>query len=203
MRVENLLGENFDKACRQLAAKGLAQMQPDMIIGIRRGGLWVTEAMKSLPELQAHLSESQLHFGETGLQRKGTAEKNRLSKILQSLPQWLCNALRIIESICLRMQHACRRPQFFPLDKIVFDAESERRLQNKAQHIWIVDDAVDSGRSMASIQAKLQTYPQAHKVLYLALTVTEKQPLLMPDCYLYHEGVLLRFPWSNDVKQTK
>jgi hypoxanthine phosphoribosyltransferase len=168
-------------------------MQPNLVIGIRRGGVWVRDAMKAaLPE--------NIVFGEIGLQRSGTAKKNQLNKVLKSLPQWLCNLLRMSEACARRIKHACCRPKLYPHESLSFDPVSEALLQSAPQQIWIVDDAVDSGKSMASIQAKLQTYPQTHKLLYITLTVTEKRPLLMPDVYLYNEGVLLRFPWSNDLK---
>lgn len=196
MRVENLIDRNFETACQNLARQAHERMQPDLVIGIRRGGVWVRNAMKAaLPE--------NIVFGEIGLQRSGTAKKNQLSKLLKSLPQWLCNLLRISEAYARRIKHTCCRPKLYPLESLSFDPASEALLQSAPQHIWIVDDAVDSGKSMASIQAKLQTYPQAHKVLYIALTVTEKRTLLMPDVYLYNEGVLLRFPWSNDVKSNR
>ena len=149
--------------------------------------------------MKAALPEN-IVFGEIGLQRSGTAKKNQLNKVLKSLPQWLCNPLRMSEACARRIKHSCCRPKLYPHESLSFDPASEALLQSAPQQIWIVDDAVDSGKSMASIQAKLQTYPQAHKVLYIALTVTEKRPLLMPDVYLYNEGVLLRFPWSNDLK---
>ncbi|MBR0334068.1 MAG: hypothetical protein IIX13_03945 [Bacteroidales bacterium] len=193
MRVENLIDRNFEAACQNLARQAYERMQPSLVIGIRRGGVWVRNAMKAaLPE--------NIVFGEIGLQRNGTAKKNQLNKVLKSLPQWLCNLLRISEAYARRIKHRCCRPKLYPHESLRFDPASEALLQSVPQHIWIVDDAVDSGKSMASIQAKLQTYPQTHKVLYIALTVTEKRPLLMPDIYLYNEGVLLRFPWSNDFK---
>lgn len=196
MRVENLIDKNFEQACQALARQAGKRMQPDMVIGIRRGGVWVMEAMKAA-------LEGDIHYGETTLQRQGTAGKNKWGGILQTLPQWLCNALRMAEAGALRLKRKLRQPALFPLDDIQFDAVSEGLLQSASQKIWIVDDAVDSGKSMASIREKLQTYPQPHQVLYLALTVTEKQPLLMPDIYLYNEGVLLRFPWSNDIKKPR
>ncbi|MBO5916397.1 MAG: hypothetical protein J6Q25_05740 [Bacteroidales bacterium] len=193
MRVENLIDRHFEATCQNLARQAYERMQPSLVIGIRRGGVWVREAMKAaLPE--------NIAFGEIGLQRSGTAKKNQLNKVLKSLPQWLCNLLRISEAYARRIKHACCRPKLYPHESLSFDPASEALLQSAPQQIWIVDDAVDSGKSMASIQAKLQTYPQTHKVLYIALTVTEKRPLLMPDVYLYNEGVLLRFPWSNDLK---
>lgn len=193
MRVENLIDKNFEAACQNLARQAYERMQPNLVIGIRRGGVWVRDAMKAaLPE--------NIVFGEIGLQRSGTAKKNQLNKVLKSLPQWLCNLLRISEAYARRIKHSCCRPKLYPHESLSFDPASEALLQSAPQQIWIVDDAVDSGKSMASIHAKLQTYPQTHKLLYIVLTVTEKRPLLMPDVYLYNEGVLLRFPWSNDLK---
>ena len=158
MRVENLIDRNFEAACQNLARQAHERMQPDLVIGIRRGGVWVRDAMK--PALPAHIK-----FGEIGLQRSGTAKKNQVSKVLKSLPQWLCNLLRMSEAYARRIKHACCRPTLYPLESLSFDPASEALLQSAPQQIWIVDDAVDSGKSMASIQAKLQTYPQTHKLL--------------------------------------
>lgn len=196
MRVENLIDRNFETACQNLARQAHERMQPNLVIGIRRGGVWVRDAMK--PALPAHIK-----FGEIGLQRSGTAKKNQLNKVLKSLPQWLCNLLRISEAYARRIKHACCRPKLYPLESLSFDPASEALLQSAPQQIWIVDDAVDSGKSMASIREKIASYPHQHQVVYIAFTVTEKRTLLMPDVYLYNEGVLLRFPWSNDVKSNR
>ncbi len=223
MRVENLIGNDFQEACRILAEKASEKMLPDMIIGIRTGGVWVMEAMKAyLDEIaqggdtsmqndhsatQSHpgissVGRKKIHYCAIGLHREGTGAKGKYANLLHRLPQWLCNGLRISEALALRMCHAICPPKLVSAEKLVFDEAGEALLQSGRQRIWVVDDAVDSGRTLASIAEKLKTYPQAHQVLYAALTVTEKQPLLMPDCYLYH-GVLLRFPWSNDCHPEK
>ena len=35
------------------------------------------------------------------------------------------------------------------------------------------------------------------------ITVTTPHPIIDADFYLYHNRVLVRFPWSNDVKKKK
>ncbi|MBO7324614.1 MAG: hypothetical protein J6U57_04215, partial [Bacteroidales bacterium] len=105
MRVENLIDRHFEAACQNLARQAYERMQPSLVIGIRRGGVWVRDAMKAvLPE--------NIAFGEIGLQRSGTAKKNQLNKVLKSLPQWLCNLLRISEACARRINTPAADPNF-------------------------------------------------------------------------------------------
>lgn len=217
MRVENLIGKDFDEACQSLAKLAWDRLQPDLVIGVRRGGYYVMEAMRGWVEgraaergsagvrpddAAASAAARPPHFGATLLQRSGNQVRSRSSKLLKKLPPWLCNALRIAESRLLTCRLKCRPTRLTDPNQIQFDPDSQALLQSGPQRIWVVDDAVDSGKTLASIQQKLQSYPQSHQVLYLALTQTQGHPLLQPDCCLFH-GVLLRFPWSNDNKKPR
>ncbi len=217
MRVENLIGKDFDEACQSLAKLGWERLQPDLVIGVRRGGYYVMEAMRGWVEGRAAEQSSAgvrqdaaaadaaarpPHFGATLLQRSGNQVRSHSSKLLKKLPQWLCNALRIAESRLLTCRLKYRPTHLTDPDQIQFDPASQALLQSGPQRIWVVDDAVDSGKTLASIRQKLQSYPQAHQVLYLALTLTQDHPLLHPDCCLFN-GILLRFPWSNDNKNSR
>lgn len=206
MRVETFDTKRFEVACEDLAKQAMKKMQPELVIGIRTGGLWVMKAMRnylendglkqSLPEF----SKNHFHFGEISLQRPSSKNKQKIAKLLHCLPNCCTNFLRKMEARCLAWQHRRKAPPLYAPEQLQFDPNSEKLLQSRALRIWIVDDAVDSGRSMASIRAKLQTYSHKHQVLYASITVTEDKPLLMPDCYLFHKQLLIRFPWSMDYK---
>jgi hypoxanthine phosphoribosyltransferase len=66
--------------------------------------------------------------------------------------------------------------------------------------ILVVDDAVDSGRTLEVVLRWLRGRCPDAEVRSAVLTVTTPRPLLIPDFYLYYPDVLIRFPWSLDNK---
>ena len=63
--------------------------------------------------------------------------------------------------------------------------------------ILIVDDAVDSGYTLKNVVDKLEKNNSSAKIYSLAVVVTDKNAVKIPDYYLYSD-VLIRFPWSLD-----
>ncbi len=72
-------------------------------------------------------------------------------------------------------------------------------LPESVRCLLIVDDAVDSGTSLAAVvTAVRKTYPSII-IRSAVITVTGDNPLYMPDYYLYNDSILVRMPWSIDV----
>jgi hypoxanthine phosphoribosyltransferase len=68
-----------------------------------------------------------------------------------------------------------------------------------AAHVLVVDDAVDSGVTLATVLRVLrENSPSDTQFRSAVITVTLAQPLAEPDFVLYR-GVLCRFPWSFDA----
>ena len=71
---------------------------------------------------------------------------------------------------------------------------------SKADRILIVDDAIDSGRTMKRVVDAIRSVAADKKLAIAVITVTKPQPLVRADYKLYDGGVLVRFPWSKDFK---
>lgn len=112
----------------------------------------------------------------------------------------LLDFLRIVESRFLQWKGHFGKPK----QRIVSICDSEElnnRLSEKGSRILIVDDAVDSGSTMASVINLLNQEFPGNIIRTAAITVTTSTSLVEVDYALYREGVLVRFPWSNDMKQ--
>ena len=67
--------------------------------------------------------------------------------------------------------------------------------------ILIVDDAVDSGSTMAAVRKAINAIANPSAVIKIAaITVTTPAPFIEPDFFLLYRYVLCRFPWSLDSK---
>ena len=78
--------------------------------------------------------------------------------------------------------------------------EIENTKAKSIKNILIVDDAIDTGKTMFIVKNNLkQKFPEA-KIEIAVLAWTIDSSIVKPDYYLY-KNTLLRFPWSNDYKQ--
>ncbi len=185
MRVVTLDNVRFNDACRRLAHEVLASgWQPDMVVGIRTGGAYVAEQMMPL------LSGADLRYVE--LHRSSTPKKGKLRRFLSYLPEWVLNSLRIMEAIVLSRRRADSHAGWcLPEDLTVL---GEKR-------IIVVDDAVDSGATMLTVVRAMREKNPSADVRAAAITVTTAQPLIEPDFFLFHNKILIRFPWSMDARK--
>jgi hypoxanthine phosphoribosyltransferase len=191
LTVKNCLGHDFEHTCGRLAQQVAASYQPDLLIGIRSGGAVVADALLKTGLLT-------VDYVELVAQRRATRYKKafRLEWILQFVPRWLCNLLRIWE-----MQRAIAgfdRQQLPPRDVLV--SAPDEGLITGARRVLIIDDAVDSGATLHAVCKHVRQLNPAAVIKTAALTVTFPEPVQTPDYYLYRD-VLLRFPWSADAKR--
>ena len=73
-------------------------------------------------------------------------------------------------------------------------------LPNRDLHnILILDDALDTGKTMYVIKSQLhEKYPNA-KITTAVIAWTIEQSIVQPDYYIY-KNTLVRYPWSKDYK---
>jgi hypoxanthine phosphoribosyltransferase len=174
----------FDAACSRLETLVSATYSPDLVLGIRRGGA----------EVSRRLFPDVLH-AEVSMHRPTTAGKRRLlsGRLLRSFPYVVLDRLRVWEARWLNR----RAPRPYP--EGVTPAEVPE-LPAGVCRILVVDDAVDSGRTLEVVLRWLRGRCPDAEVRSAVLTVTTPRPLLIPDFYLYYPDVLIRFPWSLDNK---
>ncbi len=179
-RVKTLDKENFALACAELEYQVQAdRYPPDIILAVLEGGKYVADnVFRELP-----------HY-ETRLQRTGTAAKKGWKReLVRRLPRFFQDRLRIIEASMLSRRHDSRGSADVSLP---FGAEMDGR------RILIVDDAVDSGRTLRLVCEAVSRICPSSDIRSAVITVTTDSPETDPDYALYRDRTLVRFPWSMD-----
>lgn len=171
--------------------------EPDGIVGIATGGLYCAELLKKITTAPVFTCS---------MKRPATEIKEKFSTklILKLLPYSVTDRLRLMEDNLLErktLQHAAEIPK--ATDMLMEDLEDIVKvcLSLKLRHIVIIDDALDSGATMACVLANLKgKLPDFVKTHTAVITQTRKQVLLKPDFKVYTE-TLCRFPWSFDFRK--
>lgn len=191
-RALDLYEQDFDDACRRLA-DSVAPRRPDLLVGIATGGAWVAEAM------QPHLPGVQLVT--VRVQRPGTAAKQalRLGPALSQLPRRVSNVLRWLE---VEYRETALRSEV-PTDLEERAAEVARASDLPAaapfERVVIVDDTVDSGRTLRLAAAAVAHVQPSASITTAVLASTWRRPPVQPDVCLF-DRTLLRLPWSLDAR---
>jgi len=73
-------------------------------------------------------------------------------------------------------------------------------LIEKARKILIIDDAIDSGKTIFQIKELLKLKTKGDPEIFISvISWTLKESIVQPDAFVY-KGSLIRFPWSKDYK---
>lgn len=186
MEVITLDDKDFTDRCRQLRelVEG-AGFRPDAVVAIASGGIGVAQAM------------GYDTFADITLRRKGNTLKRKFAdRIVRHLPRRLNDALRMAESGVRRLL----RHRSESTEPLALTPGLVGRLSG-CRNILIVDDSVDTGRTLRRVSTALtDAFPEA-TVRTAVITVTQPDPMIRPDWSLYDNGTLLRFPWAPDFKR--
>lgn len=188
MKVITLDSRAFGNKCRDLRALAEADgFHPELVVGIATGGVYVAAEA----------------FGEGGFvvvskTRKSTETKKslRLHRLFRLLPMFLLDRLRVAEHYARlwRRDGTADRENAFVLPPDV--AERVR----SSSRILVMDDAVDTGHTLFDVVAKIRECNLAADTRLAAIVVTQPDPAVLPD-YCLFDQVLVRFPWSMDMKK--
>ncbi len=183
-RVLTLDEAAFKAKCTELQAQ-CADFAPDLIVGIPTGGEYVARNMfGDLPHIYLGAQRPTTHI------KKGIAPR-----ILSRLPRWLADALRVVESALL--QCTAKRNERRHIDIDSMQAEQIGR----SRRILVVDDACDSGITLASVVSAVGRYTSADTQIRCGvITVTTEAPAVDPHYALFRNKTLVRFPWSADAR---
>ncbi len=178
-RVLTLSAADVDAACRRLESL-CGGLRPDLVVGIAEGGVEI--ARRIFPQVDHCIVGS-------GYSHSHSHMKGRW---LSRLPRWLLDRLRIIEVSMRRKKTSGSLPAFsgVVLNKIA-----------DAKRVLIVDDAVDSGSTLRALSDAIKRAAPEAEVRSAVLTVTGRNPLVIPDFWVFPKGTLLRFPWSLDARK--
>ena len=176
----------FLKHCLELQNSVSQSFSPDLIIGISSGGEYVANQM--FPDIP-HINIL--------LQRPGTKYKDKhsfLLRIIRNSPLWLRDFIRVCEAGL-----TIKSRTISSTEKVVFQEDA---LSGK-KNILVVDDAIDSGKTLYSVVSELKKRARNARILTAVITTTTSNPLLQADYTLYNNHTLIRFPWSKDFKEDK
>jgi hypothetical protein len=123
-----------------------------------------------------------------------------LKTILSLAPEPVLNTLRQAEH---RLLASRRRQVVAPPVDFTEAAAIGAWLARPApsEGVIVVDDAVDSGATLAVVLKTLrEVCPTMTRLRTAVITVTLEHPAVEPDYTLYR-GVLCRFPWSFDAAE--
>ena len=125
---------------------------PTLIVGIRSGGLIVAQSM-------AHAAREGLDVLPVTSRRASTAAKERvpfIGSILKTLPRPAVDALRRIEHRWVTTGRANRaRQQWVDMEEVNQVAQRLREMP-EPRRLLVVDDAVDSGVTFATVMQRLK-----------------------------------------------
>lgn len=193
MQVVTLNEEALSKASRDLwSSVERSGFRPTHVVGIVTGGAVVVDRMRAaLPR--------DVRTVEVSMARPGTEMKRRsaTSRLLARLPYAVTDRLRVLEAAVLARRNGEDGPQH-ATGLSPEDTEKLGRIAGSPDaRVLVVDDAVDSGRTLAAVAGRLRDRAGADRVKTAVIVQTQRDVALAPDYRLF-DGVLCRFPWSND-----
>lgn len=200
-RVRTLVADEFRAACSRLSQLVCADLPTggyDVIVGVRRGGSIVCDAMLRDMPAAAYTLRADVRLQRPSTRRKGAG----FSKILVTLPRPVLDWLRIVESLTLDAKRRLRDMRGSkPATPVDIPAELAAALTGAAAPcVLIIDDAIDSGETLFSIITALKQLNARAEIRVAALTVTTRTPRVDADYALHRDRTLLRLPWAADAR---
>ena len=190
MEVITLNRRTFSKKCSELISK--LDFEADMVIGILNGGGYVIEKFKNNKKYNS------TYFKTVDIQRNENLKHNFVVKLLlKILPYQILNRLRIYES--LKVKKSIDSLSVDSLKDIKLDIKLNSTPNESIKNIVIVDDAIDTGRTMFIVKNNLSMHFPKINIITAVISWTIETSLVKPDYYLY-KNTLIRFPWSKDYK---
>jgi uncharacterized protein len=189
MKVITLNSEVFSNKCSELIFK--IDFLPDIIIGVLDGGGYVLDDIIK----KGYFESAQ--FNLVKIKNSDFKEYFIIKSILKVLPNKISNYIRILESRKTRRSIKDLNLNKLTLNRIDFNLNSD--LMSKFKNILIIDDAIDTGKTMFIVKNNLANlFPQS-QIKTAVISWTIEDSIIEPDYYLF-KNILVRFPWSKDYK---
>lgn len=197
MKVVTLKQNDFEQACFRLAKEVAIEYSPDVIVGILTGGGYLGRIIHDVLNVDGTVSYVEVEAHRPGHKARGNGV---VKSVFAMLPRCILDLARMAESRILEWRNRSREPESRTVTVDV-PAPVREKLAGGGCRILVVDDAIDSGVTMASVvECILKQYP-GNEMKTAVITVTTASPVVEADYSLYRDRVLVRFPWSNDMKR--
>ncbi|MFV0541721.1 MAG: phosphoribosyltransferase [Aestuariibaculum sp.] len=191
MEVITLDKTNLELACGELMSK--IDFRPDLVVGIANGGIFLLSAFGSTENFK------NAYFKEIKPKRKVNIKNNFIVRfILRRIPVRLANYLRLIES--KKIQQSLGDLDLNKLTGFKLKLDMADLPKEKIEHILIVDDAIDTGKTMFVVKNNLNRLFTNAQIKTAVLSWTLTGSIVKPDYYMFKD-VLVRYPWSKDFKE--
>ncbi len=197
MRVITLHPKLFASECARLGEEVLKSGPFDLMIGIRTGGAFVADAI-----CREVCALAEVPRRDVRLQRASTPGRSKAARgWLKRLPRPLLNILRMAESLW-DGRHKPEQEDVAKAENRLDIPEECREILTTThpRSVLIIDDAVDSGVTLAATVAALRKLAPDARIVTAVLTITRPDSIITPDIALYRDRTLMRFPWSNDYR---
>jgi adenine/guanine phosphoribosyltransferase-like PRPP-binding protein len=181
--------EDFQEACTGLWHLVASENQPQLIVGVETGGARVAAVMGR---------ESGVPVVTVRRQRSLTKAKQTVAVrgVLKWLPRHVLDRFRITESR-VREARFTRSGGVLRSRPVVMPASALNALGTGAAEVLVVDDAVDSGATLADVVARIRAVNAGLTIRTAVLCSTFRSPGFEVDTVLYR-GAIVRGPWATD-----
>jgi len=188
MQVITLNSELFSLKCHELISK--VDFNPDLVIGILNGGGFVLDEIKTKYNFESN------NFGLVKYKRYNKLKNNPIVNFLiRLLPYKVSNWVRNIESNIAKKSIVTLN--LSELSNIEIDLNFTANLDRTISSILIIDDAIDTGRTIFIVKNNLsKLFPKAI-IKTAVISWTLEMSIIKPDYHIF-KNVLVRFPWSKD-----
>ncbi|PIA78076.1 hypothetical protein BFR04_07545 [Gaetbulibacter sp. 4G1] len=192
MKVITLNAIDFFEKLDELSGK--IDIIPDIVVEVLSAGGYLGKAIK----VDEKFNKAQ--YKQIKIQRRREYIKQSIvfRTLLKILPYIILDRLRLYESKKAKNSIRALNLDELQKDNISFDHLGFSH-QKSVKNVLIIDDAIDTGRTMFIIKNSLQKqFPKAN-IKTAIISWTLENSIIKPDFYIY-KNVLVRFPWSKDYK---
>lgn len=207
LRVVSVSASDVRDIMRELAVQCVSSgLKPSYVMAVLDGGR--VPAMEFAAALRAQGLEPTPLAGKLSRRTTGSC-KLRAAQVIARLPVVAQNFVRRAEHTSYRL-----RDRLFKRFKSGLPSPPESLIKYLAEQlclsrvgpmtpVLIVDDAIDSGATLMQMVTALRVVGvERENVRIACITETTRNPVVRAD-YVKHRGVLCRFPWSGDARQSK
>ena len=190
MKVVTLDEKDILTRVNQLIQK--IDFEPDVVIGVLNGAYYLVQLFKE----EERFSEVKFYNIKLQRQQESFKKKKIFNIILKLLPYWVLNKLRILESKKDNKSLAKLDKKALMLKSLQLPITSH----HKHKKVLIVDDAVDTGKTMYVLKNNLKKVFSNSEIKVAVIAWTIETSIVQPDFYIF-KNILVRFPWSKDFKK--